>query len=145
MIYLDTSYVAKCYLREPGTEAVLAWLEGRTGLSCCRHGRVEFVAAITRHVRDGRLTQRDGHGVYRRLEIDERAGLWHWFSVTDTLVLAACQRLEALSPAVFLRAADALHLTCAVEHGFSAVYSHDPHLLAAAPAFGLQGLDILGS
>ncbi|OGV83607.1 MAG: hypothetical protein A3K19_07790 [Lentisphaerae bacterium RIFOXYB12_FULL_65_16] len=143
-MYLDTSYIVKCYLREPGTEEILAWLEGRTGLSCCLHGRLEFVAAVKRHVREKRLSLRDGQAVCRRLEVDERAGLWRWFSVTDAMVQSACQRLEALAPAVFLRAADALHLTCALEHGFDTVYSHDEHLLAAAPAFGLKGVDILG-
>ena len=130
MMYLDTSYIVKCYLREPGTEEILAWLEGRTGLSCCLHGRLEFVAAVKRHVREKRLSLRDGQAVCRRLEVDERAGLWRWFSVTDAMVQSACQRLEAL--------------TCALEHGFDTVYSHDEHLLAAAPAFGLKGVDILG-
>jgi len=143
MIYLDTSYVVKCYLRETGTERILAWLEGKTGLSCCMHGRLEFVAAVKRHVREKRLTPLNGMAVCRHLEVDERNGLWRWFSVSDSLVRMACQRMEALSPTLFLRAADALHLSCAVEQGFNTVYSHDEHLLAAAPAFGLDGVDIL--
>ena len=51
--------------------------------------------------------------------------------------------MEGLPEDVFLRSADALHLTCAAANGFSAVYSHDRHLLNAAPHFGLEGRDIL--
>lgn len=143
MIYLDTSYIAKCYLREPGTEKVLAWLTGKSGLSCCLHGRLEFVAAVNRHVRENRLSSREGQAVFRKLELDERAGLWRWFSVTDQLVQQACHRMESIPSDVFLRAADALHLTCAVEQGFQEVYSHDQHFLAAATHFGLVGRDII--
>ena len=143
MIYLDTSYIAKCYLLEPGTEQILAWLKGKTGLTCCSHGRLELYAAIKRHVREGRLSHKQAAGSFRLLENDERAGIWHWIPVSEGLIREACLRLESLKSNVRVRAADALHLTCAAAQGFAAIYSHDTQMLAAAQYFGLEPQDIL--
>ena len=143
MIYLDTSYIAKCYLQEPGSAEVLAWIEGKSGLSCCHHGRLELVSAVKRHVRERRLSASDALRTFRFLEADERQGLWCWIPLTEDLVRRACERIRTVPDDVFLRSADALHLTCAAEHGFESVYSHDRHLLAAAPHFGLGGHDLL--
>ena len=143
MIYLDTSYIVKCYLREPGTREVLRWIEGQVGLCCCSHGRIELFAAVKRHVRESRLSRTDARTAFARLESDEAEDLWNWIPITDALIRGACKRTQQLSEKVFLRAADALHLTCAAESGFKEVYSHDGHFLAAAPHFGIKGIDII--
>lgn len=143
MIYLDTSYLVKCYVCEPGTEEILAWLEGRTGLSCAEHGRLEFFSAVRRHVREGRLRPSDATGVFRRLEADEALGLWNWLPVGGDLIRETCRRIATMPAEVPLRSADALHLACAASGGFREVYSHDRHLLAAASYFGLSGIDLL--
>jgi len=49
---------------------------------------------------------------------------------------------SSLSAKVFLRAADALHLTCAAEAGLRDVYSSTRHLVAAAPHFGLRAVTV---
>lgn len=143
MIYLDTSYIAKSYLRERGTEAVLALIGGKTGLSCCHHGRLEFFAAVHRHVGEGRLRPEDAERTFKRLAADETSGLWNWIPVTTGLVAAASERVRLLPADVSLRAADALHLTCASANGFECLYSHDRRMLDAAQSFGLVGLDII--
>jgi predicted nucleic acid-binding protein len=51
--------------------------------------------------------------------------------------------MNTLDWTVFVRAADAIHLTCAAEHGFREIYSSDRHLLAAAPAFGLKPRNVI--
>lgn len=49
---------------------------------------------------------------------------------------------RTLPATVFLRAADALRLACAAEHVF-ADHSNDARLLAAAPHFGITGMNII--
>jgi hypothetical protein len=44
---------------------------------------------------------------------------------------------------VFLRTGDALHLGCARENGFDGVNTNDRHLLASAPLFRLEGIDVI--
>ena len=122
---------------------MLAWLAGKSGLSCCAHGRLELFAALKRHELEGNLDAEAVRGVFERLRRDEAQGLWRWIPVTDGLVRAACARVRTVSGSTFVRAADALHLTCAADNGFDAVYSHDQRMLEAAGCFGLDGRDIL--
>jgi predicted nucleic acid-binding protein len=143
MIYLDTSYIVKCYLREPGTDIVLDWLQGKSDLTCCLHGRLELIAAFKRHVREGRLIEEHFLSSLKLLEKDERAGIWQWIPVSSELIQKACKHVASLPSTIFIRSADALHLACAAENGFTSIYSHDRHLLGAAEHFGLEGKDIL--
>ena len=142
MIYLDASYIVKCYLREAGSREVLALVQGRPGRSCALHGRVELYSAMHRRLREKHLSAHDAAAVWKRFESDERSGLWHWLTLTENVIRRACDMFEKLSPDVFLRSGDALHLACAAENRFTDVYSGDRILLAAAPHFGLNGVNV---
>jgi predicted nucleic acid-binding protein len=137
MIYFDSSYIIKCYLAEPGTPEVLALAQSHPGRACALHGRIEFWSGIKRHVREGNLSIQRAEAVYRQFVLDESAGLWLFLPVTRALVQISCMRLAALPADIVCRAADALHLTCAAEEGFSEIYSNDRHVLNAAKYFGL--------
>ena len=143
MIYIDTSYITKCYVGEIGSAEVLALLAGRSDLVCSAHGRLEVIASFKRIQREGKLDSRALKQVIKQLEADELAGHWRWLPVSSPLISLACQRVATLPPSTFLRAADALHLAAAQEAGCAEIYSHDRHLLAAAPLFGLTARDVI--
>ncbi len=145
MIYLDTSYLLKLYVFEQGSGEVAAWLTGKSGLLCARHGRLELVAAFKRHQRENRLDARGFRQAMTRLETDEASRLIEWLPVGNALIDTACEKVATIPAAIYLRAGDALHLAAAASAGLKEIYSHDRHLLAAAPHFGLKGIDVIKS
>ena len=143
MTYWDTSYLAKLYLRESGTDAVLGAFADQGDFVCGEHGRLELIATFKRHQREGILTAAQLKMVWAKHEQDVAEGLIHYLPLPSRLIQDACARVASLPPAVFLRPADALHLACAADAGLKQIYSHDRHLLAAASHFGLKGIDVI--
>ena len=83
-------------------------------------------------------------GAEAQFESDINTGCWEFFNITPALLDAVQTAYRHLPSTTFLRASDALHLTCAKEHGFRQIYSNDKHLLAAAKQFGLKGKNLIG-
>ena len=142
MIYFDTAYLAKCYLTDRGFEEVRT-LAAQDRVASCELARVELSAAFHRAYREGRMPPAMYRRVRAQFAADEDAGIWVWFPVTSALLQRAAAGFETASRTLFLRAADAIHLTCAAEHGFREIYSSDRHLLAAAPRFGLKPRNVI--
>jgi predicted nucleic acid-binding protein len=143
MIYFDAAYIAKCYLNEPGSQAVARLAASVAAVTSCELARLEFAAALHRHCREHRMTESQFQSIWQQFEADEQKGAWEWQPVTHGLLVSACEKLRQLPSDVFLRSADALHLTCAQQQGFTEIYTNDRHLLAAAPHFNLRGINIL--
>jgi predicted nucleic acid-binding protein len=142
MIYLDSSYIFKCYINEPGTSRVLSLVQKSSGCGSGFHARAEFWSGLHRRVCEIVTSIQDARKIWRQFEQDERAGVWHWLPLNDLVVRRACDAFERLPSNVFLRSADALHLACAAENRFTEVYSGDRILLGAAPHFGLKGVSV---
>jgi predicted nucleic acid-binding protein len=142
MIYLDSSYIFKCYIDEPGTSEVLALVQHGSGCGSALHGRTEFWSGIHRRVREKNLSIQQARRIWQQFEHDERSGTWHWFALAESVVKRACDGFEKLAPNIFLRSGDALHLACAAANGFPDVYSGDRVLLTAASYFGLNGISV---
>ena len=143
MIYLDTCYILKCYLTEQGSAEVRSLTQSADGLASCALARVEFAATVHRHRREGRLSDASAKTVFASFEADEKAGFWHWYGLTQTLLDDVSASFQLLPVSVFVRANDAIHLACARQQEFKDIYSSDRRLLAAAPAFSLNGINVI--
>lgn len=143
MIYCDPSYLVRLYQDEPGATEVRE-LCHRNEIASSVHAKAEVPAALHRSWREGR-TRSDGFpSLIAQFQADLASGGIYWLPWSGTLLNEMAARYGSLPPTTFLRAADALHLACAAEHGFTEVYSNDRHFLAAAPLFGLKGINVIG-
>ena len=142
MIYLDSSYIFKCYINEPGTRSVLSLVQNSAGCSSSLHARTELWSGLHRRICENVMSIQDARNIWRQFEQDERARVWHWLPLHDIVIRRTCDVFEKLPPDLSLRSGDALHLACAAENRFSEIYSGDRILLAAAPHFGLNGISV---
>jgi predicted nucleic acid-binding protein len=143
MIYFDTAYLLKCYIKEVGWEEVRALARQREMVACSAYGKMELHAALHRKLREGEVTGRQLTTIFGQLELDESQRLWTWLSLTEFIMVSVVDSFRTLPDRVFVRTADAVHLVTAKTNGFSDIYSNDTHLLAAAPHFGLEGKNII--
>jgi len=141
---LDAAYIVRLYLPDPGFEAVRRMVASAPQIpSCLVHGRAEVCAAMHRWFREGRLDAAEFAAVFDQFEADCRTGKFNWLPVTESVIARVSAAFQSLPSNQFLRAADALHLACASENRFTEIYSNDVRLLAAAPHFGIKGVNVI--
>ena len=130
-------------MREPGSEQVREHAREAGRIACCEIGKVELAAVFHRHLREKRLNVRQYGVIMRQFASDLDQGVWTWLPLTPSILAAAQKRYEDLSAKVFLRAADAMHLSCAAANGFDEIFTNDRHMLAACAAFELAGRNVI--
>lgn len=143
MNYFDSSYLVRLYFEEPGWEEVRI-LRGSEPCASCLHAKAEVLAAMHRKFREGAISAKTLACSIGQFGDDCAAGEFHWFPLTEALMSKLAGDYAGLPADCFLRAADALHLACARDHGFKTVYSNDKALLAAARHFGVRGRNVIG-
>jgi len=142
MLYFDASYLVRLYTKDNGWEKVRA-LAGTDSLSCCIHGQAETIAAFHRKFREGVLARKELRTLLTEFNKDSNAGAFRWLPLSPAVVDRIASTFARLPAAVPLRAADAIHLACTADAGFSRIYSNDTRLLTAASHFGLTGENII--
>ena len=142
MRYFDTSHLVRLYLDDAGFAAVRA-LAAQGDIASCWHAQAEILCALHRALREARLNAEQYHAQLEQFRSDQAGGAFHWLPLADSLLTRLDSTLATAPASTFLRAADALHLACAAENGFSEVYSNDRHFLDAAPLFGLRGVNVI--
>jgi predicted nucleic acid-binding protein len=141
MIYFDAAYIAKLYLAETDSPQVQAHAKHQL-IGSSALGKLEVSAVFHRKWREGLIPEEDFRYYSQQFTADDESGLFRWYPVKNELLQNATNNYQTLTPTVFLRASDALHLATAVEHGFLEIYTSDRHLLAAASHFGLTGIKL---
>lgn len=142
MIFFDTSYLVRLYLEENGSDAVRC-LAAQDDVAASWHAQPELLCSLHRAYREQRLTQEEYMTQHVQFATDQSVGAYSWLALGESTLSRLQSIIANLDPTTFLRAADALHLACAAEHGFKEVYSNDRHFLTAAPLFGLKGINII--
>ena len=141
--YYDANYLFKLQCVETGTAEVRAHAATVLVLYSAAHGRAEFASAAFRKVREGTATPADFRLALAQMHTDAATGNLQFLPLTDAII----DRVEAVfttaPTTTYLRAADALHLATAAEHGFTEIHSNDKQLIAAAPLFGLRGVNVI--
>jgi predicted nucleic acid-binding protein len=142
-LYFDSCYLVRFYIEDQGFEEVRAMADRARTIVSAWHAQAEIISAVHRICRNRKIDQSAFLAVLEQFSSDCTEGLFEWLPLTASVQ----RRLETAymnaPQSTFPRAADALHLACAAENGFSEVYSNDGHLLAAAPLFGLKGVDLI--
>jgi predicted nucleic acid-binding protein len=140
--YFDSAYIAKFYLDEPESEEVRQLAESLGEVRCAVIGQIEVAAVFHRKFREGAFDAGILREVTAQFDDDCDQGLWIWLPVTPELASRTAATFPRLPRSVFLRAADALHLVCAREHGLREIYTNDRHMSAAARHFRLKATSI---
>lgn len=141
--YYDSNYLFKLQCPENGTTEVRAHAATIQVLCTGAHARAETASAAFRKVREGTASRYDFQLFLAQTAADAATGNLRFLPLTDA-VFDRIETVLATAPATtYLRAADALHLATAAENGFAEIYSNDKHLLAAAPLFGLRGVNVI--
>ena len=142
MIYLDSTCLVRLYFEDAGYERV-RHLAASDSIACGQHGRAEVISAFHRKLRERAISARLYEIMLEEFLNETRAGAFRWLPLSER-VFERTELVYARLPAmVFLRAADALHLSTASENGFREIHSNDAKLLSAAPHFGLRGLNVI--
>jgi predicted nucleic acid-binding protein len=141
-LYFDANYLGKLQWQERGMAEVIACASGADEIATALHGRAEFYSIGHRKLREGTAAAVIG-SVFAQFNAESSAERIIFLPLTDAII-DRIENVFATAPiTTYLRAADALHLATAAENGFSEIHSNDKHLLAAAPLFGLLGVNVI--
>ena len=142
MGYLDAGYITKFYVDEPDSAPVRELAEALGDVHCAVLGRAEVAAALHRKLREGAFTETVFREVVAQFEDDCSRDLWTWIPVTATIVAATVTVIRQAPKSLFIRGADAIHLACARESGFTEIYTGDRHMTVAAPYFRVRPVTV---
>ena len=141
-MYFDTSYIAKFYFNEPESPRVRDLVRKADAIYSSLWAFAEFHAVLHRRWREGACSQKDARDLASRFSGHIEDGLWKLIPVNEALLRRTSALMVSAPRDLFIRTADAVHLTTAHEAGERDVWTNDHHMLAAATYFGLAGRSV---
>lgn len=140
--YLDSAYVAKCYLNEPDSLKVRQLVRTAGKAVSSALCIAEVASSMHRWTREGSLTKAQADTLSATFLQDVEQGDLAVLAVSHLILREVERRFRDLPTKVFLRTGDAIHLVSAHLEGFTEIWSSDRHLLAAARFFQLTGRSV---
>jgi predicted nucleic acid-binding protein len=130
--FFDSSAFAKRYVEESGSQLVDSLCQEATEVALSVLCVPEIISALTRRVREGLLTDREYADAKQSLSGDIRDA-----AIVNLVpqVVSTCIKILEASP---VRAADALHVACALEWKTELFVSADKRQIYAARKAGLH-------
>jgi hypothetical protein len=136
MIYFDTSALVPVFIREPKSEAVIAWLESSGGrLAISEWSLVEFASAAAIKVRTGQTAASVAKQAMAR--VYEFAQKHCTVAVPGREQFRRAAELAA-NEALKLRAGDALHLAIAASLSAQGIFCLDDAMIESAKSLGMN-------
>jgi hypothetical protein len=133
--YIDTSALAKCYVREARSLDVLDWSDAEDGPTISALTLVEFRCLLARRRRAGQIDAELESRALAEFDRHVRGGTWRLQGTAFADFADARSLIDAL-PTVPLRALDALHLAAARASDAEHFATADKTQAAAARALG---------
>ncbi len=141
-MYFDTSYIAKFYFNEPESSRVRDLVRNADAIYSSLWALAEFHTVLHRRVREGACSHANASDLASRFSAHIGDGLWNLIPVTEGVLRRTSALILSAPRNLFIRTADAVHLTTAQEAGEREVWTNDRHMLAAAAYFGLSGRSV---
>lgn len=141
-MYFDTSYITKFYFNEPESSRIRDLVRNSDAIYSSLWAVAEFHAVLHRRIRESSYSRSNAGDLASLFSAHCANGLWNLIPVTGGLLRRTGALMLSAPHDLFIRTADALHLTTAQEAGEREVWTNDRHMLAAAAYFGLSGRSV---
>ncbi len=135
-VFFDTSAFVKRFVREPGTDAVLAWCDQATEIGLSGIALAEIVSAFCRLRREGKIDDVQ----YRHFKTSLLADIED-AALCDLTPEVLGQAIACLESNV-LRGMDAIHIASAIALKADVFVTADQRQLAAATRAGLHAQEV---
>ena len=133
--YIDTSALAKCYIREARSLDVLSWAAEQNAPVTAALTLIEFRCLLACRRRNGEISPALEHDALAHFDDHVRSGAWFIPHDSRSDYAVARGLIDAL-PSLPLRALDALHLAAARSAGTRDFATADKTQASAAEALG---------